>query len=122
MPTFIQGIDHIQLTGPKGCEEEARTFYVDKLGLTEIPKPESLRKNGGVWFQCGNQEVHIGVEEGFTPQKKAHPAFVVKHLRTFRQHLRDVGIATKEDTPIAGRERFFVQDPFGNRIEFLEYE
>ncbi|RBN37146.1 glyoxalase, partial [Priestia megaterium] len=27
-----------------------------------------------------------------------------------------------EEEPIAGRERFFVHDPFGNRLEFLQYD
>lgn len=118
--SFLE-IDHIQLAAPKGCEEDARTFYGKILGLTEIPKPENLAKRGGCWFQFGKQEIHIGVQEDFIPAKKAHPGLIVKNLNELRAHLITFGIEIKSEPPIAGRERFFVADPFGNRIEFLEF-
>jgi hypothetical protein len=115
------GIDHIQLAAPKGCEVVVRDFWGAKIGLTEIEKPESLQGRGGCWFEFGNQQLHIGVEEDFQPAKKAHPAFVVKNLEAFQMHVEKNGIQTKEDAPIDGRNRFFISDPFGNRVEFLEY-
>lgn len=114
-------IDHIQLAGPKGCEEDARKFYGEILGLKEIPKPENLQKRGGCWFQFGKQEIHIGVQADFVPAKKAHPGFAVKNLQALRDRLLQSGIEMMEEPPIEGRERLFVNDPFGNRIEFLEY-
>ncbi|WP_394579782.1 VOC family protein [Cytobacillus firmus] len=121
MSFSFKGIDHIQLAAPKGCEEEARKFYGEHLGLKEIPKPENLQKRGGCWFICGNQEIHIGVQEGFLPAKKAHPGFIVDNLEALRSSLQEQKITIKEEPPIEGRERFFVDDPFGNRIEFLEF-
>ena len=117
----FKGIDHIQLAAPKGCEEQARVFFGEILGLEEIPKPENLKKRGGCWFLCGNQEIHIGVQEEFTPAKKAHPGLVVENLEKLRITLESKGCKIKEEPPIAGRNRFFVDDPFGNRIEFLEF-
>ena len=122
MAGYIQGIDHVQVAAPVGCEEEARDFYGNKIGLEEIPKPEELRKRGGCWFRCGNQEIHIGVEQTFSPAKKAHPAFVVEDIKTLRRKLAHSGCVLSEEEPIAGRERFFVHDPFGNRLEFLQYD
>ncbi|MFE8695571.1 VOC family protein [Cytobacillus sp. FJAT-53684] len=117
----FKGIDHIQLAAPKGCEEQARAFFGGILGLKEIPKPENLQKRGGCWFVCGNQEIHIGVQEDFLPAKKAHPGFVVENLSVLRESLEKHEIRIKEEPPIEGRSRFFVDDPFGNRIEFLEF-
>ncbi|MGM9985722.1 MAG: VOC family protein [Bacillaceae bacterium] len=116
------GIDHVQLAAPKGCEVEARYFYGEVLGMKEIEKPTDLQGRGGCWFQCGNQEVHIGVQENFVPAKKAHPGFTVSNLEQLREKLNTLKIEVKEDAPIAGRIRFFVDDPFGNRIEFLEFK
>jgi catechol 2,3-dioxygenase-like lactoylglutathione lyase family enzyme len=117
----FKGIDHIQLAAPMGCEEQARRFYGDLLGLKEIPKPENLQRRGGCWFICGNQEIHIGVQESFLPAKKAHPGLVVENLEELRGSLQKLKVTIKEEAPIKGRKRFFADDPFGNRIEFLEF-
>lgn len=118
----FRGIDHIQLASPKGVEDQAREFYGEILGMKEIPKPVHLQVRGGCWFICGNQEVHIGVQEDFVPAKKAHPGFVVTNLEKLRERLLSFHIEIKEEPPIDDRTRFFVNDPFGNRIEFLEYK
>lgn len=116
------GIDHVQLAAPRNSEEQARKFYGEILQMTEIPKPTKLLARGGVWFQCGNHQVHIGIQEEFHPATKAHPAFEVQHLHLFAEHLRANGVEVKEDDALDGAERFYVNDPFGNRIEFLEWK
>jgi catechol 2,3-dioxygenase-like lactoylglutathione lyase family enzyme len=117
----FQGIDHIQMTMPKGEENKAREFYSKILGMKEIPKPENLQGRGGCWFMCGNQEIHMSVQEDFTPPKKAHPGLIVKNSEELREKLLSLKFEIKEEPPIEGRTRFFVNDPFGNRIEFLEF-
>ena len=67
-------LDHVQVSCPPGGEDVAREFYRDALGMTEVEKPELLKARGGCWFKAGTAEIHVGVEEGFTPAKKAHPA------------------------------------------------
>lgn len=114
------GIDHVQLAAPRGCEEEARSFFVELLGMEEIAKPENLRKRGGVWFRCGVHELHIGVQDDFVPASKAHPAFEVLGIEALRSRLEEAGVTANEDEPIAGKTRFHIRDPFGNRIEFVE--
>lgn len=120
MPFKFQTIDHIQLTAPKGSEDTARKFFKDILSLDEVEKPESLKKSGGLWFQFGNHQIHIGIEEPFYPAKKAHPAFAIENLVALKQHLLTNGIDVTEDDRIPGVKRFFISDPFGNRMEFLE--
>jgi catechol 2,3-dioxygenase-like lactoylglutathione lyase family enzyme len=117
---MIVGIDHVQLAAPKGCEAAAREFYGAILGLDEIEKPGPLRARGGCWFQCGAQQIHIGVEAAFQPAKKAHPAFVVADLGRLRESLVAHGIKITEDDSLLGTHRFFAEDPWGNRLEFLE--
>ncbi|MBW8350373.1 VOC family protein [Bacillus sp. IITD106] len=117
----FKGIDHIQLAAPKGCEEESRRFFNGILGLEEVEKPETLKKNGGVWFAYGNVEIHIGVEEPFSPAKKAHPAFEVENIEALKKHLLENNIDFIEDDRLPGANRFYVSDPFGNRIEVLEW-
>jgi catechol 2,3-dioxygenase-like lactoylglutathione lyase family enzyme len=120
MTFTLTHIDHIQLAAPPNSESEARHFFGTVLGLTEVEKPESLKKRGGVWFEFGSYQLHIGVEPAFSPAKKAHPGFHVKNLPAFKDHLASFGISFIEDKNITGVERIYVDDPFGNRMEFLE--
>jgi catechol 2,3-dioxygenase-like lactoylglutathione lyase family enzyme len=116
----ILGLDHVQVAAPAGCEDEARRFYGELLGLKEIPKPDALAGRGGVWFRVGAQELHVGVEEGFRPSRKAHPALAVDHLATLRERLRSAGVETRDDVALPGVvDRLHVRDPWGNRLELL---
>ena len=76
----VLGIDHVQLAIPPGSEAQARHFYGEVLGFTELPKPEAMRGRGGLWFQAGPVQLHLGIEEGMRPSLKAHPALVVADL------------------------------------------
>ena len=113
-------IDHIQIAAPEGCEAEAREFYGGILGMREMEKPEVLRARGGCWFQCGEQQLHIGVEREFQAAKKAHSAFAVENLEELRQVFLSRGISVVDDDLLPGVRRFYASDPWGNRLEFLE--
>ncbi len=117
---MIARIDHVQMAAPKGCEAAAREFYGSLLGLREIEKPISLRGRGGCWFQCGDQQLHIGVESDFLPAKKGHPAFAVAELDQLRENLIGHAVKITDDDSLPGTRRFFAEDPWGNRLEFLE--
>ena len=67
--THVLGFDHVQVAMPRGKENRARTFYSGLLGLKEIPKPGATAGRGGVWFQCGQLQLHLGIEEPFAIQR-----------------------------------------------------
>jgi catechol 2,3-dioxygenase-like lactoylglutathione lyase family enzyme len=113
-------LDHVQFPIPPGSEAEAREFYGGVLGLDEIPKPDSLRANGGLWFRAGDVELHLGVEAVESPPSKRHSAFEVGNLDHARAQLAANGVAVDDETAIPGRDRFSFRDPFGNRLELLQ--
>lgn len=113
-------LDHIQLCIPKGKEDEARIFYGEILRLTEIEKPEALKPNGGMWYEIGDIQLHIGTEDTAPDKSKRHPAFEVENLLEIKSYLRSKNIVIKEDVAIPNVQRFSIFDPFGNRIELLE--
>lgn len=120
----IVGIDHVQVAAPRGCEEAARRFYGALLGLEELVKPPLLGARGGVWFRLGGQELHVGVSAPFAPATKAHPALLVAStdvLEGLAERLTANGVAVAWPDPeeLPGSSRFFVEDPFGNRVELL---
>ncbi len=116
----ITQLHHVQLAMPAGGEEAARVFYGQLLGLPEVPKPQELAKRGGCWFEQGDIRIHMGVEAEFRPAKKAHPAFQVSDIDAVRARMVAGGVEVKDDDALEGFRRFFVADPFGNRIEILQ--
>lgn len=115
----ITGLDHVQLAVPAGAEERLRAFYGGLLGMTEQGKPPALAGRGGCWFTAGSAVVHLGVEEPFTPARKAHPAFVVDDLDALQSRLEAAGHpCTRTDGEIPGVRRFHTHDVVGNRVEF----
>jgi catechol 2,3-dioxygenase-like lactoylglutathione lyase family enzyme len=116
----IVRLDHVQLAMPAGGESLARAFYGGALGIPEVPKPPGLAQRGGCWFERGELKVHLGVEREFRPARKAHPGLQVEDLPLLIEKLRGLGYAVKEDEPLEGFHRIYVDDPFGNRIELLE--
>lgn len=116
----VVGIHHLQLAMPPGGEAAAILFYEGVLGVPLVPKPDHLAARGGCWFESGIVRIHLGVEPGFTPARKAHPALLVEDLTGLRHRLEEAGVVIETDRPLPGFDRFYVSDPFGNRLELLE--
>jgi catechol 2,3-dioxygenase-like lactoylglutathione lyase family enzyme len=116
----VMRLSHINITMPKGSEDVARSFYGALLGLKEIPKPESIRHRGGVWFGADGLDIHVSVEENRTgPDAYRHFGLDCGDVDGLRAKLQAAGIVTEDGRP-APWKRFFVRDPFGNRIEIHE--
>lgn len=123
--TFVSGLHHVQLAAPAGSEARMREFFVGILGLTEAEKPADLAARGGAWFRAPGFDLHVGIENEFAPAKKAHPALLVDDLDAFAAKLEAAGYQVKRDNtlvvPEGGEfEHFYVDDPVGNRLEFLQ--
>lgn len=118
-------LHHVQVSIPAGGEDDGRRFYRDGLGMSEVAKPAELAARGGAWFRsAGGAEIHLGVEEGFAPARKAHPALAVdsvEELESLGARLQEAGFEVdwsqrhNADT----FERFHTFDPFGNRVEVV---
>lgn len=113
------GLHHTQLAMPAGAEDVARAFWVDLLGMVEVAKPPALAARGGLWVRAERIEIHLGVEDPFVPARKAHPGILVGDLDGLAAHLSDRGIEPRWDEAFPWFRRFYVDDPFGNRLEFL---
>jgi len=122
-------LHHIQISMPRGGEDEARRFYGDALGLQEVQKPPSLVGRGGCWFRAYDgdavlAEIHLGVDDPFHPARRAHPAFVCASLGELEATAERIERATYElswaerDT-FEGYVRFHTRDGFGNRVEVM---
>jgi catechol 2,3-dioxygenase-like lactoylglutathione lyase family enzyme len=118
-------LHHVQVACPPGGEDVARRFYRDGLGMTEVERPDDLKARGGAWFRgLGGAEIHVGVEEPFTPARKAHPALVLDNigsLESFAARLVRLGFEVdwSQRHTFLGHERFHTYDGHGNRVEVL---
>lgn len=123
-------LHHVQVASARGSEDDARRFYTEGLGMTEVEKPQDLRAKGGAWFRsfaadgAVTAEVHVGVEEPFVPALKAHPALQfdsVAELEEVAYRLTRLGFAAdwSQRYNFPGNERCHTADAHGNRVELL---
>lgn len=118
---MIQRLHHVQITVPSDKVDEAHDFYVGLLGLTEVPKPETLQHRGGFWMQLGHVEIHVGIQDHVDRHaNKGHIAYQVAQLDGWRETLNQHDITILDSIPIEGYDRFEFRDPFGNRVEMIQ--
>ncbi|MET7886468.1 glyoxalase [Streptomyces avermitilis] len=117
---MLTAVVHVQLAAPPGSENALRAYYIDILGMGELPEPPVLAARGGCWFQAGAVHLHLGIEADFRPAKKAHPGLRVTDIESYGGRLAARGATVTWDDKLPGHRRFFSEDPVGNRLEFLE--
>ena len=69
------------------------------------------------------QQLHLTTEKDTSAvnrRSRRHPAFRVANLEALRKKLESAGIEIIAGNRFPGQERFFVRDPWGNRLEFVE--
>ena len=113
----ITALDHVNIAIPRAKDAEVLRFYREVLGLLEIPKPAELRSRGGAWFEAGNAQLHISLEDGDSPLSRRHVCLLVDELDDARQTMLRHKTAIEEGGTAEGLMRFFVRDPAGNRLE-----
>jgi catechol 2,3-dioxygenase-like lactoylglutathione lyase family enzyme len=119
----VLALHHAQAFCPPGGEGQARRFYGGQLGLREVPKPASLRENGGCWFETpGGGQVHLSTEADLHLHPRRHFAFRVDDVARMRRDLEAQGVRSEDASPITGWMRCYVFDPFGNKIELDQTE
>lgn len=100
--------------------ERSRRFYRDILGLKEIAKPRTFNFVA-LWFEFGNQQLHLLQKEKPDSRSPRHFALRVKDVPAARSYFRERDVPIEETTLIPYCDRFFVYDPDGNRIEIIQW-
>jgi glyoxylase I family protein len=116
-PEFAQ-LDHCSVIITN--VERSRRFYRDLLGLQEIAKPRTF-DFVVLWFDLGNSHIHLLLKDKPDTASPRHFALRVADVAAARAYFRAKGLPTEETTPIPGADRFFIHDPDGNRIEFIQW-
>jgi catechol 2,3-dioxygenase-like lactoylglutathione lyase family enzyme/uncharacterized protein YunC (DUF1805 family) len=128
-PIRVRGIDHVTFVSRDLAR--SRSFYVDVLGMTEVPRPAFSFP--GLWFQAGGTQIHlIGEHRESGPagthiapeanvSRTRHVAFEVDDARLAVARLRALGVeivAGPKQRP-DGPTQLYLLDPDGNLIELF---
>jgi catechol 2,3-dioxygenase-like lactoylglutathione lyase family enzyme len=118
----ITKFSHVNVTVPAALETAAKRFYGVVLGLNEIPKPQGTRQNIGAWYQLGEIQLHLSIEDGVQNEASdRHVCYQVFDIASAKREFRTAGIDIISDPrPVPGQSRFFVRDPGGNLIEITQ--
>lgn len=117
----IHSIHHAQLPFRAGDEAQIRRFCNQLIGLTEFHYGEHVATNAPLRFVAGHQRIDLVPTDNWQPNPiPSHLAFEVQGLPTLRNRLLSADVALEESRPLVGYLRFYVKDPAGNQLEFLE--
>ena len=117
---MITALHHVNVTVSAGLEDAAKKFYGSVLGLKQIPKPATSRQNGA-WYEIGNVQLHLSVEDEEPRLSSRHVCFTVSDLTEAEQRFREAGVEIIADPrPNPDAPRFYIRDPGGNQLEIAQ--
>jgi catechol 2,3-dioxygenase-like lactoylglutathione lyase family enzyme len=117
---MVTALHHVNVTVPAKLEDAAKNFYGSVLGLKQIPKPGTSRQSGA-WYEIGNAQLHLSVEDEAPAVSSRHVCFTVSKLAEAEQRFREAGVEIIGDPrPNPGSPRFYVRDPGGNMLEIAQ--
>jgi catechol 2,3-dioxygenase-like lactoylglutathione lyase family enzyme len=117
---MVTSLHHVNVTVPPDLEATAKHFYGSVLGLKQVPKPATSRQSGA-WYQIGNTQLHLSVEDEERALSSRHVCFTVSDLTEAEQRFRDAGVEIIADPrPNPDSPRFYVRDPGGNQLEIAQ--
>ena len=125
----ISSVDHITII--VSDLEQTRRFYVDLLGMSEVPRPDFDFE--GKWFESGTSQIHATITSdlaglagwGDRQVKRAsrghHFAFQVEDAIQAAKFLREneIEIVAGPQQRPDGPTQVYVNDPDGHVIEFF---
>ncbi|CAN7328385.1 glyoxalase [Acidovorax sp. LjRoot118] len=113
----IHSINHVQLAFPAGAEEPIRNFYSRLLGLPEV----HTAAGNALHFAAGTQRIDLVPTDHWQGAPSvSHLALEVQDLPALRGRLLQAQLPLVENRALPGYLRFYVKDPAGNQLEFLE--
>lgn len=120
----VTSLDHVTIVVKDLAA--TRRFYVDALGMVEVPRPAF--SFAGQWFQAGATMIHTILEfEGSGPAglggganaRGHHFAFLVDDVAVATRHLGQLGIVPVSPPKLRpdGAAQVFFRDPDGHLVE-----
>ena len=132
MKIAISRLNHVSLQGRSGEKEKARWFYGTLLGLKEIPLPKKLADlYDALWFQFFDINIHLVFSKNYeippiqyqngVVLPHHHMGIEVKDIHSVRKELEKNQVKIIEGVGLPNGDHFYLLDPRGNFLEFVEY-
>ena len=120
-PPQLEVLNHIAIE--VNDIDDALAFYLDILGLTELPTPADVKESGIRWIDLSNkQALHLVENRDASSANIAHFAITVDDVEVWRTYLNDRGVEIfSPKLQLYNAKRFFLKDPSGNRIELVKW-
>lgn len=101
--------------------ESTRKFYEEILGWSPSDVSDEVTSKGIVWYELPDgRQIHLFATDAELPINRAHFALNVEDVSGWRTFLENAGVEIVEPlVNLYNAERFFVRDPSGNLIEFV---
>ena len=125
-PIKVKTLDHVTIVVKD--LRASRRFYVDGLGMEEVPRPGF--SFAGSWFQAGDTQIHLileheqsgpaGLPEEVGRSSRAHHfAFLVEDAGAAERRLEELGyeLVSRTKARPDGAAQVFVLDPDGHIVE-----
>ena len=123
-PFHVKSLDHVTIVVKDLAA--TRRFYVDVLGMQEVPRPNF--SFAGQWFQAGSTMIHTILEfEGSSQAglghirntRGHHFAFLVEDARLAEQRMAEYEVPLVSPAKLRpdGALQLFVHDPDGHLVE-----
>ena len=127
VPIQVKCLDHVTIVVKD--LDRSRRFYVDVLGMREVPRPGF--HFAGSWFQAGTTQIHLILEHAesgpagiYGPDRRPssrthHFAFEVADSEAAYARLQELGVpivSPPKQRP-DGAVQVFVSDPDGHVVE-----
>jgi len=112
----VERLDHVAVD--VADIERSRAFYAGVLGIKEVPRPASF-DFPGAWFDTGSGVIHMVQRDPPDTGGQRHFCLWVSNLPAAARAVRAAGFPVRNDGrgSIPGVDRFYTDDPDGNRIE-----
>lgn len=114
----LTGLHHVSILVTD--MERSVAWYQDRLGLREVVRPSNF-VTPVRWFELGEEQVHLIPSDARDALSPRHFAMHVEDCDAAKETLAARGVEIRETVPIAGANRFFIQDPDGNNIEIIQW-
>jgi lactoylglutathione lyase len=115
---MVRALNHVSVVAH---DIEASTrFYVDELGLEQLPTPEFGFPV--VWLRAGSSQIHLFNRPG-DPPPRAHFALEIEEFMPVYRRMKELGVLEHVTFGSAVRElpdggvQLYVRDPAGNLLE-----